>query len=633
MAPTRRNFIKGVGAFTVGSTLMACSDVHDDTQLEPTDPSVPDNPLPSADFDFPIVTPLPFAHGVASGDPLADRVIIWTRITDEIPAGPVTVYWQVATDPSMDTVVVSGEQQAVEQRDWTIKVDVTGLLPATSYYYQFRTVEGWTSIVGRTRTAPRDDVDELRLAVLACSSYWSSHWSGLGHLADRDDLDLVVHCGDYIYDFVDNDERVRARKDIEDISYVDYRDWLNIDECRRRYALYRSDPNLLRAHQQHPWSIVWDNHDISVGFGNELDDSAVDASMEATVLADVVQAFHEWTPTRPLRADGSGEFIFVDDGSYPVPADPLLIYRKLDYGPMADIYCVDTQLHMPSNDRPEVVTDSSHLASGDSLFSRPQYQWLTDSMLASQQEGKRWRLLVNQSWMSNDVERWGEHPQERDQLFAFWAGNNDAALAISNNIVLSGDMHGNLAADLIVSDASYASGDVTANTRNGSTEDNVAAGWLRDSTANTHVTNARAASVGVEFAPSSMGRGGADETIAGALPDAPFSQQVAVARGVEKSLMSDSNLQFMEWVDHGYGIVHMTAEAATFEFWWQDKQTQAAPDVLGCQMISFASDDPASATPRYRNQIDAVGLHGIDVVATVGSRVADPAPNAELKPA
>lgn len=630
MDPTRRNFIKGVSALTIGSTLVGCSDGSDDA----TD-SLPPRPQPSSDFDYPIVTELPFAHGVASGDPLAERVIIWTRITREQTAGPVPVDWQVARDPGMRDIVASGTQDAVAEHDWTIKVDVVGLEPATTYYYRFRSPEGWTSIVGRTRTAPVSEVDALRIAVIACSSYWSSHWSGFGHLADRNDLDLVVHCGDYIYEFVDEDEEVRARRDIRDITYVDYRDWLNLDEVRRRYALWRSDPNHLRAHQQHPWSIVWDNHDISVGFGNELDDSAVDASVQTTTLADTVRAFHEWTPTRPVKADGSGEFLFVEDGSYPEPPDPLQHYRKLDYGPLADIFCVDTQLYLPRSERPGVVADSSHLASGSSLFSRPQYEWLTSGLLASQEAGKRWRLLVNQTWIASNLSRWSDYPEERAQFFGFLRGENAAGQRVHNNLVLSGDMHGNWGSDLVEPGRDdYSVPEPVPNPRGGSTAENANAGFFRGATGNTAVQNARAASVGVEFAPSSMGRGGFDEIVANANPGSGMAERIAASRNVERGLLGpDSPAQFAEWVDHGYGIVHLTAESAVFEYWWQDKLTPGSPDVLGNQMIAFAAEDIARTPPRYRDQMDQVGLHGLAVEPTAGQRTAEPAPEGVLRPA
>jgi alkaline phosphatase D len=636
MPPSRRTFLKGLGIVTLAPALPGCSDGNDTLRI---DGGVvlppPGRPVPSDNFDFPIVSELPFAHGVASGDPLPNRVIIWTRITEEAPSSPaLPVEWRVATDPGMASVISSGIQDAVADHDWTIKVDVIDLEPATTYYYQFSALAGLTSIVGRTRTAPAADVDAVRIAVVSCSSYWSSWWSGYGHLANRNDIDLVVHCGDYIYEFVDEDERVRARRDLADINYVDYRDWLNLEEVRRRYALYRADPNLLRAHQQHPWAIIWDNHDISVNFGNELDDSSVDDSVQTTTLSDTTRVFYEWTPTRPVRADGSGEFVFVDDGSYPLPADSLQIYRKLDYGPMADIFCLDTQLYLPSRERPGVVSDNSHLSSGISLFSRPQYDWLTAGMLESQQQGKRWRLLVNQTWITSDLTRWADYPEERRQLLEFLRGDNGPGQQVHNNIVVSGDMHGNWGSDLVEKDLpGYQSGGVAANTRNGSTPENVAAGFYRNSTANTATDNARRGSVGVEFAPTSMGRGGFDEIVANSSPNSTAAERVAASRGVERGLLSGTPAcQFVEWVDHGYGIVHLTAESAIFEFWWQDKLTPGSPDVLGNQMITFAADDVSATPPRYRNQLDHVSLHGKTVDATAGDRVAEAAPEGILSP-
>ncbi len=599
--------------------------------------------LDETGFDFPRVLPLPFAHGVASGDPLSDRVIIWTRITESSPSAiAVPVRWEVSETPDFGVIVRSGVQHAVADRDWTVKVDVTGLAPATTYYYRFRAFNR-LSIVGRTRTAPDSAVDEIRVAVVACSSYWSSYWSGYGHLADRNDLDLVLHCGDYIYDFVDEDEEVRARLDRKDINDVDYRDWLNIDEVRRRYALFRSDPNLMRAHQQHPWMIVWDNHDIDPGFGNELT-SPIDPATSTCTLDDTTRAFHEWTPTRPVKADGSGEFVFIEDGSYPLPPDPKLIYRKLAYGPLLDVFGVDTQSLLPRYGLP---VDNGHLPEGTpSLFGRPQFEWLTDALLASQQSGTTWRLINNQAWFAPvdlpdlidglpspkiGLSRWSGYAAERGALCRWLRGDNPAALRIRNNVLASGDAHGNLGSDLIESNAlvsGYLPGLPLPNPRRGSTPDNLLAGYARVTTSGLGPLSGRETSVGVEFAPSSMGRGGADELVtnaAGRPPGAPLG--VLGARTLELALIAaNKNLQFIEWVDHGYGVISLTAERAIFEWWWQDKLTPGSPDVLGQQMVTWAHTDTARLTPRFQDQIDLVTAHGMAVTATQGTRVAHPAP-------
>lgn len=627
---SRRAFIRSAAGLGAAALLPACRSSEAPAGTPPV-------------FDYPLVLPLPFAHGVASGDPLSDRVILWTRITEENPGSAgIPVQWTMARDPAMSQVVRSGSQLAEAARDWTVKVDVTGLSPATVYYYRFEAL-GARSITGRTRTAPAAVVDNLRFAVAACSSYWSSTWSGYGHIADRNDLDLVIHCGDYIYDFIDEDEFIRSRKGIRDLGHPDNRDWLNLDELRRRYALFRSDPNLMRAHQQHPWFIVWDNHDIDEGYGNELA-TPFDGMQGSTTLEQCCQAFWEWTPSRPVKADGSGEFLLVNDGSYPQPPDVKLLYRRLPYGGLAEVFGVDTQIGLPGHG---LSMDASHLAAGNSLFGRKQFEWFSSQLLASQQSGTAWKVVANQTWIAPigvpplipgaeppqpiEVTRWGDYREEREALFGYLRGANPASLRVRGTVFVSGDAHGNWGSDLIETSAvasAYQSGPPVASTRSGSRPANLNAGFLRAATGNTALQNNRASSVGVEFAPSSLGRGGADEIIQNANPGNPEAANVAGARALEQAVIAGAkNLQFIEWVDHGYGIVDLTAERAIFEYWWQDKLTEASPDVLGFQMVSWAADDAAALpAPRYRDQIDAVTLHGLSVTPTAGTRSAAPAP-------
>lgn len=659
---TRRDFLRGLGAAAGTAAVTACGGgSRDDATPTPgptASPTPTPGPTPTATpppplgFDFPTITPLPFAHGVASGDPLKDRVIIWTRITEATPsaapnAAEIPVQWAVATDPAMANVIQSGTQGTNAERDWTVKVDVTGLSSATTYYYRFSALGG-TSITGRTRTAPDGEVESIRVAVLACSSYWSSWWSGLGHLAQRNDLDLVIHTGDYIYDFVDEDEEVRGRNGIQDTAHPDYRDWLNLAELRRRYALWRTDPNNLRAHQQHPWFIVWDNHDIDEDYGNELA-TPFDDQTSSTTLADTTRAYWEWTPSRPVKADGSGEFILVDDGSYPAPQDTTLLWRRLPYGPMLEVYGVDTQIGLPGHG---LTMDRSHLASGSSLMGRPQFEWLTQSMLQSQQAGVRWKLINNQTWIAPadipdvvdgvptpklGLSRWSDYAEERAALFQHLRGENAAATRVRNAIVVSGDAHGNFGSDLVEDTAllsDYIPGAPVPNPRTGSTTANFPAGYGRATTGAIGPVSTRAASVGVEFAPSSMGRGGADELVANSagLPVGSAPTLIG-ARAIEAALIDgNKNCQFIEWVDHGYGIVHLAADRAVFEYWWQDKLTPDAPDVLGRQMIAWAAEDAAAVPPRFPDQLDDVVAHGMLVTPTSGTRTAEPAPEGVLVP-
>ncbi len=654
----RRDFLKAAGLVAAAPLFSACGESGSPT-LEtapnlPPDPAFPAPGQEPASFDFPLVLALPFAHGVASGDPLSDRVMLWTRITEIIPsAASIPVSWQVSSSPTMTPVLKSGTQSTTADRDWTVKVDVVGLAPASTYYYRFSAL-GAQSITGRTRTAPAAAVDNIRFAIAACSSYWSSTWSGYAHIADRNDLDLVIHCGDYIYDFIDKDEFVRSRKDSRDLGFVDNRDWLNLSELRRRYALFRSDPQLMRAHQQHPWFIVWDNHDIDESYGNELT-TPFDGQQSTTTLEQCCQAFWEWTPSRPPLADGSGRFLLLEDGSYPTPPAVKLVYRRLPYGPLAEVLGVDTQIGLPGHG---LTLDASHLpADTPTLYGKPQYDWFTSTMVAAEQAGVRWKIVNNQTWFAPadtpdvlagfptvpkiGISRWSDYSGERAALCAALRGGNAAQTRVHGTVFVSGDTHGNYGSDLI-EDAtllsSYVSGVAARSTRDGSTPINTAAGSVRVTTGNTALLNNRAASVGVEFAPSSLGRGGADELVLRALVDggasandATIASSVQATRGLEAAVITaNKNVQFIEWVDHGYGIVDLSPQRAIFEYWWQDKLTTDSVDVLGMQMVSWAADDPTAVpAPRYRDQLDYVLAHGMTVNATTGSRVSEPAPLTE----
>lgn len=604
--------------------------------------------------DYPGCTPWPFIHGVSSGDPLQDRVIIWTRITLEErdpdgapganPAGAEPeVAWTVSRNPEMTDVVASGTQKAVAAHDWTIKVDVTGLDAETTYYYQF-SHDGKNSIIGRTRTATKPGSSEARLAVMSCTSYWSSYWTGLQLLADRNDVDLVIHLGDYLYDFIDGNEAVRSRVPFSHLTHPDNRDWKNLDEVRRRYALYRSDPKFVAAHQQHPWMIVWDNHDVDPNYGNELEVPEIPIE-ETVTLEDTCRAFWEWTPSRPVKADGSGEFLLVDDGSYPAPENVTLCYRSLDYGDLLSISAIDAQLGLPRYGRELDNSHLSHIKVGaPTLLGKTQFDWLSEALRGAENRGVLWKVIANQAWFSPmdtpdivegstgatkakfGLSRWSKYPEEKKAIVEL------LRLDVPNSVMVSGDAHGNLGSDILSASTPfnpYYPGPAGNNRRSGAQQGNRNAGAVRVATGNSARTNARKYSAGVEFAPSSMGRGGADDAIAGALP-VGSATVVTATRAAEQALLNlNPSAQFMEWADHGYGIVHLTRESAIFEYWWQDKFNPRANDVLGHQMIAWAHDDRSSHPPRYKQQIDAITLHGLPVEPTRGTRQSAQAPAAE----
>ena len=340
-----------------------------------------------------------FRHGLASGDPLPDAVILWTRITTSQP-GEQTVRYQVADDPAFEHIILDDWTITNADRDYTVKVDV--FLPESNqtYYYRFQHQGVW-SMIGRTKTAPTNE-NQVRLAVVSCSSVWSGYMHAYERIAERNDLDLVIHCGDYIYDFADEDELVFPSRHQNEMQVPS-----NLTAIRQRYAYYRLDPFLRRAHQQHPFSIIWDNHDLGI----------------RSQPADAMRAYHEWTPTRS-----------------PHPADQRYIYRHLPFGTLADIFLLDTR-SIGRNTSIGNTQDASIL--GDE-----QFRWLCQQLKTSQ---ANWKIIGNQVLMAPfqvfgrplSKSLWDGYPEDRNRLLAFIKEE-----AIENVVVVSGDAHMSFAAEL-----------------------------------------------------------------------------------------------------------------------------------------------------------------------------------------
>ncbi|MGH9632868.1 MAG: alkaline phosphatase D family protein, partial [Bryobacteraceae bacterium] len=239
------------------------------------------------------LTANPFTLGVASGDPAADGVVLWTRLAPApltgggMPPQRVEVEWQVATDERMDHVVKRGSANASPDLAHSVHVEVSGLEPARWYWYRFKTGPH-TSTIGRTRTAPdpRKGLDKLSFAFASCQHYETGYFTAYQHMA-QEDIELVVHLGDYIYESGARAGRVRQHTGAEITSLSDY---------RNRYALYRTDPDLQRAHAQFPWIVTWDDHEVENNYANDKaqDDTPRDQFLERR--ANAYQAFYEHMP-------------------------------------------------------------------------------------------------------------------------------------------------------------------------------------------------------------------------------------------------------------------------------------------------------------------------------------------------
>ncbi len=266
----------------------------------------------------------PFYHGVASGDPLEDAIIIWTRITTNNTSAVVN--WKVATDSQMVNLVKQGQVVTNQGKDYTVKVDVTGLSPFTTYYYQFESL-GSLSIIGKTRTAPSQTemVNNVRFAVVSCSNYQNGYFNAYNQIAERNDLDAVIHLGDYIYEY---ESGGYGYSDAIGRGHLPENEIITLDDYRVRYSYYRLDPMLRNVHQQHPFIHIWDDHEFANDankFEAENHSPNTEGSWE-TRKANAHKAYFEWMP---VRANSIEQY---------------RLYRKISYGKLLDLIMLDTRI-------------------------------------------------------------------------------------------------------------------------------------------------------------------------------------------------------------------------------------------------------------------------------------------------
>ena len=368
-----------------------------------------------------------FRHGVASGDPLSDRVMIWTRVTS--PAGAAKVRWRVGTDEQLNNVIASATVESSALRDHTVKVDVPGLSPGRTYFYAFDAA-GETSAVGRTRTLPEESVERIRLATVSCSNYPAGYFNVYRCLANRPDLDAVLHLGDYIYEFANGvygDGADSGRIPLpagEASTLADYR-W--------RYATYRTDIDLQAAHATHPFIAVWDDHEIvnDAWRGGAPTHKGSEADWRIRQGA-AYQAYLEWMPVREATAPG------------------IRLYRDFRFGRLIDLVMLDTR---GLRDRQALPRDAAGAsATGRTLLGSEQETWLFNTLKRSQQAGTAWRLLGQQILFApltptgtapQNVDVWDGYPAARARVFDFLEHEK-----ISDLAVLTGDIHSSWAMDV-----------------------------------------------------------------------------------------------------------------------------------------------------------------------------------------
>lgn len=369
----------------------------------------------------------PFYHGVASGDPLADRVIIWTRVSpDSGFAGPATVEWRMALDTGMTQVVQSGTHTTHDSVDYTVKVDVTGLSANTYYYYEF-TYNQKHSIRGRTRTAPSAMQDSLRFAVVSCSNYEAGFFNVYRVLTERNDVDALIHLGDYIYEYEHNGY---AFNSTANRVWEPSNEIITLADYRARYSCYKLDDDLIRLHQQYPFIMVWDDHESANDSwmnGAENHDASEGPWIDRKRASQ--RAYMEWLPIRPKNQGNIEE-----------------IYRKINFGPLVDLLMLDTRLigrEEQSGTSGSTVNDPNR-----TLLGTTQYNWLTANLMSG---ATRWKVIGQQVMMAPlkvagfaiNGDQWDGYPAERNRIMSFVLAND-----IKDVVVITGDIHSSWANDV-----------------------------------------------------------------------------------------------------------------------------------------------------------------------------------------
>ncbi|SOD62076.1 alkaline phosphatase D [Streptomyces zhaozhouensis] len=429
----------------------------------------------------------PFAFGVASGDPLPDGVVLWTRLAPDplaldgrggMPERTVTVDWEVAEDERFTRGVRRGAEQATPELAHSVHAEVSGLDAGREYFYRFRAGAD-ISPVGRTRTAP-DDPARLRFAFASCQCWYEGFYTAYRHMA-AEDLDLVLHLGDYLYEYgVGENGGVRGMA--LDASFQ--RETLSLVDYRNRHALTRLDTDLQAAHQAFPWVLSWDDHEVENNWAGDfaqLDtDGYPDQDPEAwrARKAAAFQAYYEHLPLRlPQRPRGA----------------EARMYRKLAFGSLLDLHVLDTRSHRDDQvcgDGTKSGCDVERSAPGRQMLGDEQERWLLDGAGRS---GAVWNVLANQTLIAqvdqnpdpavhtSGLDMWDGYVDARDRLLRGLRDRN-----VENPVVVTGDIHRAVVADLTLdfadADAPVVAtefaGSSISSGKDGSPTDEVGAAWM-----------------------------------------------------------------------------------------------------------------------------------------------------------
>ena len=370
----------------------------------------------------------PFYHGVASGDPMADRVIIWTRVTPDTNQinQSIVVDWKIATDTGMVNVINQGTLLTDSTKDFTVKVDANGLNPNTFYFYEFK-ANGKYSPRGRTKTTPIGSVDSLRFALTSCANFEAGLFNTYASLLARADFDAVLALGDYIYEYNSGGYSPNATVNRQ---WSPSNEILSIADYRMRYSSYRLDIDLQRLHQQFPFVIVYDDHEFANdAYLNGAQNHQAGEGPWSDRKQNAKKAFFEWLP---IRVTGT--------------TNPYQIYRTIKYGNLVDLIMMDTRVE--GRDLQAGTSGATVTSPTRQLLGTTQFNWWKNKMDSSTAQ---WKVLGQQIMMAPlqvfgigfNGDQWDGYPAERNRIYNHVLTNN-----IPNMVVITGDIHSSWANDL-----------------------------------------------------------------------------------------------------------------------------------------------------------------------------------------
>lgn len=370
----------------------------------------------------------PFALGVASGDPLPDGVVLWTRLIGGDLRENVEVIWEISTDDQMRRIVRNGRAAARPEFAHSVHVEVNGLAPARWYYYRFRVGDA-ASPIGRTRTAPAPStrLDRFNFAFASCQNFSGGYYTAYEHLA-KEEIELVVFLGDYIYEFGPRPGDIRPPNIGETHT---------LEEYRGRYAQYKSDPLLREVHRLFPWIVVWDDHELANNWASQSPEWSQPDPNFLTRRANAAKAYYEHMPLRRAA----------------LPQGPdIRVFRRFDYGDLIRFHMLDTRQFRSRQACGDGIKNCAEINdAGRTMLGREQENWLQEGLDKSR---ARWNVIGNQIMMTK-VDR-TPGPVEEFSMDD-WAGYEAARSGLteylgtrrpSGPVVITGNNHHHFVGDM-----------------------------------------------------------------------------------------------------------------------------------------------------------------------------------------